>query len=616
MSEPARSHDSGPAPPAITDAASRLAAGPESALLACVRDLARAARETSYVAMERRQLEDYLQAVLARVVQALVAEPFSTDAAYRAGAELVAAHFTGPEMSGRLIKILAGRLLPDLDLDTPEYRIRLAAALGAISTSFARALRDQTLNDQEDIRRAAYLAQEQAEQALRDSEQRRWAEARRDPLTGLPNRLGFTEQLGEVLAAAVPGNRVGLCVLDLDRFYALNNTLGPDTADRLLAAVADRLGDHAGGHLLARLGGDEFALLVSGTSGTDDLVKAAGALLDALAQEPLQVGPTPLIVTASAGLVERAVAGIGVDELLRTADIALTWAKADGRNRWTLFDPDRNERDTARWNLASELPAAVRAGHLILHYQPMISLRDGRLQAVEALVRWQHPRHGLVAPGRFIPAAEETGLVVPLGRQVLADACAEAATWSDLTQDPPLLSVNIAAAQTRDPGLVDDVLAVLHATGLPPARLQLEVLETAVIHPADSSLTTLHALAETGIRIAIDDFGTGNANHTYLRRLPLHELKIAAEFITRVGGPDADRLDQHLTASLIDLGHTLGLTVTAEGVETADQADWLRNAGCDTAQGWYYSRAVPADQLKLLISDTPIRCRPESSRKS
>jgi EAL domain-containing protein (putative c-di-GMP-specific phosphodiesterase class I) len=276
----------------------------------------------------------------------------------------------------------------------------------------------------------------------------------------------------------------------------------------------------------------------------------------------------------------------------------LSWAKTDGRNRWCLFDPDRNTSDTARWILAAELPVALRDRQLVVHYQPMISLTDGRLHAIEALVRWQHPRHGLLPPGRFIPAAEETGLVVPLGRLVLADACAEAGTWADLTDDPPLVSVNLAAAQLRDPGFLGDVLDILDATtGLPPERLQFEILETAVIHPDDAALTTLHALTDAGIRLAIDDFGTGHANHTWLRRLPLHELKLAAEFVTRVGGPHAERLDQHLATSLIDLGHTLGLTVTAEGVETPSQAAWLRAAGCDTAQGWHYCRALSPQEL-------------------
>ena len=188
-------------------------------------------------------------------------------------------------------------------------------------------------------------------------------------------------------------------------------------------------------------------------------------------------------MTASAGLTERRVAGLDVDELLRSADIALTWAKSDGRNRWRRFDPVRNAADTARWSLAAELPAAVRDGALEVHYQPMVGLADGRLHAVEALVRWKHPRHGLLLPGRFIAAAEETGLVVPLGRQVLAAACAEAASWTALTPDPPLISVNVAAGQLRDPGLVADVVDILDATGLPPERLQLELLETAVIQP-------------------------------------------------------------------------------------------------------------------------------------
>jgi diguanylate cyclase (GGDEF)-like protein len=582
-----------------------LTAGREAALLGCVQELARAARETSYVAMDRRQLEHYLQDVLARLVRALVAEPFTTDPGYQVGAELIGAHFTGPEMSGRVVKILGSRLLPDLDLDTPAHRTRLAALLGAVSTSFARALRDRTLDDQEDIRRAAFLAQHSAERALRDSEERRWAEARRDPLTGLPNRLGLTEHLSGVLTAAAPGDRLGLALINLDRFQAVNDTLGPDAADRLLIAVADRLRSHlpAGtrpGTVLARIGGDEFALLLPGTDSHDDLVKAVDVLLGRLAEHPIAAGATPLSLTASAGLIERPATRIDTDELLRAADIALSWAKADGRS-WSLFDADRSATDTARWALAAEFPGALEGGQLVVHYQPIVRLADGRPHAVEALVRWAHPRRGLLLPGQFIPSAEETGLVVPLGRHVLATACAEAATWTELTPKPPLLSVNLAARQARDPRLVADVLAILDQTDLPPDRLQLEVTETTVLSPDDDALTTLRALAEHRIRIAVDDFGTGHANHTWLRRLPLHELKLAADFVTRVGGPDADLLDQHVTASLINLGHTLGLTVTAEGVETAHQAGWLRAAGCDTAQGWHYARAVPSGQLRRLL---------------
>ena len=556
----------------------------------CVRELATVARETSYVALDRAGLDDYLRGLVSDLVTAMDREPFSTSTAYQLGADLVAAHFTGPEISGRLVKVLGSRLLPDLGLDREPYRSRLVALLGATTTGYARALRDQALDDQEGIVRASLTARNEAERALWASENKRWHEARTDPLTGLPNRLGFVENLHGIIAAAGPRDRVGLCVLDLDRFHALNDTLGPDAADRLLAAVADRLRGHAGGRLLARLGGDEFALV---TAGAEDLEPSTTALLDALAGAPLQVGPTPLTVTASAGLIERPAAVIEVDELLRSADIALSWAKSDGRNRWSWFDHDRNAADTARWSLAAELPGAVRDGALEVHYQPMVTLSDGRVRAVEALVRWRHPRYGLLLPGRFIAAAEETGLIVELGRQVLAAACAEAAAWTALTTEPPTISVNLAAGQMRHPTLVADVLAALAANDLAPGRLQLEVLETAVLQPEDAALATLRALAQAGIRIAVDDFGTGQANHSYLRRLPLHELKLAAEFVTGLGGPDGDPLDQHLAASLIDLGHTLGLTVTAEGVETPQQADWLRGAGCDTAQGWHYSAAVP-----------------------
>ncbi|HST65707.1 MAG TPA: GGDEF domain-containing protein, partial [Mycobacteriales bacterium] len=339
----------------------------------CVRELAVVARETSYVALDRDGLHAHLHGVVAELVAAMRTEPFSTAAAYQVGSDLVAAHFTGPEIAGRLVKVLGTRLLPDLGLDSEPYRSRLAALLGAATTGYARALRDRALDDQETIVRASLTARTAAERALWESENQRWHDARHDPLTGLPNRLGFTEQLATVVAAAAPGDRIGLCLLDLDRFHALNDTLGPDAADRLLAAVADRLSAHAGGRLLSRLGGDEFVMV---TTGRDDLLAAATALLDALAGAPLQVGPTPLTVTASAGLVERSAAEIGLDDLLRSADIALTWAKTDGRDRLRMFDLDRNAIDTARWSLAAELPGAVRDGHLEVHYQPMFRLAD------------------------------------------------------------------------------------------------------------------------------------------------------------------------------------------------------------------------------------------------
>ena len=576
----------------------------DGAAAECVRQLARAARETSYVAMDNPALTAFLRGAVGTLEEALTTEPFSTARAYALGADLVAHHFTGPEMAGRLVKVLGGQLLPDLDLDREPYRERLAALLGAAVTGFTRALRSRTLDDQEDILRAALGARTAAEVALRDSEERRRQEARRDPLTGLPNRVGFTEQLEAALAEAEPGDRVGLCVLDLDRFHALNDTLGPLAADSLLAAVGERLAAGAGGPHVGRLGGDEFALLVAGTAGPGDLAQIADALLGALARAPVVVGPTPLSVSASAGLVERPAAGAEPDELLRSADIALTWAKADGRGRWRLFEEDRNAADTARWMLAAELPEALRDGQLVVHYQPMISVADGRLHAVEALVRWQHPAYGLLRPGRFIPSAEETGLIVPLGQQVLVEACAEAARWAALTSDPPLVSVNVAERQIRTPGLVEDVLAICERTGLPPGRLQLEVTENAVLEPDDDALAVLEALAGVGIRIAVDDFGTGRANHSFLRRLPLHELKLAAEFVAKVGGPDGDPIDRHLAASLIQLGHTLGLTVTAEGVETAEQAAWLREARCDTVQGWHYAEAMPAERLRAQVAQT------------
>ena len=273
------------------------------------------------------------------------------------------------------------------------------------------------------------IARAEAERALRDSEERRWHEARHDPLTGLPNRLGLTE--GWPARSTGPRRRTGSGLparpgpVPRAQRHARAGRGRPAAGHGRGAAVRARRRPAAGPARRRRV----RVLVPDG----GDLVAAATTLLDALAGAPLQVGPTPLTVTASAGLTERRVAGLDVDELLRSADIALTWAKSDGRNRWRRFDPDRNAADTARWSLAAELPAAVRDGGLEVHYQPMVGLADGRLRAVEALVRWHHPRQGLLLPGRFIAAAEETGLIVPLGRQVLAAACAEAAAWDRLT---------------------------------------------------------------------------------------------------------------------------------------------------------------------------------------
>ncbi len=427
-------------------------------------------------------------------------------------------------------------------------------------------------------------------------------QANHDPLTGLPNRTLFYNTLTGALARG--GDRIGLCYLDLDGFKVFNDSLGHDVGDQLLVKVAERLGHCIAdsGHLVARMGGDEFVILVERPDSREQVIELADAAVAALTA-PFQIGGHHLAVSASIGIVERAVAGITAAELMKAADITLYWAKSDGGNRWALYDADRNARDVARYTLSATMPAALDRREFYLDYQPLVSLADGSVTGLEALVRWRHPRHGLIPPSRFIGLAEETGLIVALGRWVLEEACQQAGYWRDDCAEPPFISVNLAVRQLRDRGLVDDVKRILADTGLPASALQLELTESAVMGSPGDPLDALCALSEMGIRIAIDDFGTGYSNLSYLRELPLHALKIAGSFVAGLRSPAApDPVGERIVATLVDLAHTLGLTVTAEGVETKAQADRLRAIGCDAAQGWYFARAMPPDKISPLLS--------------
>ncbi|MGV9250855.1 putative bifunctional diguanylate cyclase/phosphodiesterase [Streptomyces sp. NPDC003697] len=442
-----------------------------------------------------------------------------------------------------------------------------------------------------------------------------------DPVTRLPNRTLFFERLSAALEAEAyelsGTGRIGLCYLDLDGFKAVNDTLGHRVGDRLLAAVAERLSRCAGeaGHgrasapLVARLGGDEFALLVEDSTGTEQLADLAESVLSAL-QEPFDVSGRPLSVSASIGVVERHAAGTTATALMQAADTTLYWAKADGKARWTLFDPERNAHRMTRQALASSLRPAVERGEFALEYQPLVGMGDGRLRGVEALVRWNHPQFGVLTPNRFIPLAEEDGSIVPLGRWILATACRQARRWQlDHPDEPPIfVSVNVAVRQVWDSDLVTDVAQVLAETGLPPGLLQLELTESAVMGSAGRPLQTLRALSDMGVRIAIDDFGTGYSNLAYLSRLPVSVLKLDGSFVRgfRYEEPDGTAVrpspaDEVIVEAMVQLAHRLGLTVTAECVETSDQAGRLRRIGCDTGQGWLYSRPVAADRISELL---------------
>lgn len=430
-------------------------------------------------------------------------------------------------------------------------------------------------------------------------------QATHDPLTGLPNRVLFLQRLDQLFNTTDPRARVGMCFLDLDGFKTVNDTLGHDVGDRLLAAVATRLDTCVSrfGHLVARLGGDEFAVLMEQPEGLAEVTAVADGILDAL-RSPVAVDGQQLRISASVGVVERAVTQTSPAELARDADVTMYRAKTEGRGRWAAFDADYNTRAVARQALAAALPQALARHEFALDYQPLVRLGDGTLVGVEALVRWHHPRLGLLLPSKFIDLAEDTGMIVELGRWVLQEACQQAQRWHDRYHDSaPFVSVNLSVRQVREPTIVADTAGILADTGLDVTRLQLELTESAVMETTGGPVQTLHDLAGLGARIAIDDFGTGYSNLAYLRHLPIRALKLAGPFIEGLSGQDGepDQVDKRIVAALIDLAHTLDLTVTAEGVQHEAQADILRALGCDTGQGWYFARAGSAEKIDQLL---------------
>jgi diguanylate cyclase (GGDEF)-like protein/PAS domain S-box-containing protein len=432
-------------------------------------------------------------------------------------------------------------------------------------------------------------------------------QATHDPLTGLPNRTMVGDRLDRIFTDGGPAVRVGLCYLDLDGFKRVNDTLGHQVGDELLVAVAERLRECVSGvrQLAGRMSGDEFVLLVEESTGPGELTVLAEKTLAALA-EPYQLGQHRMRVSASIGVVESAVDATSAAELMKAADLTLYVAKSEGRGRFVMYDAARNARQAARYALAAALPDALDRREFTLVYQPLVTMADQRLTGVEALLRWQHPVLGELAPDAFIALAEETGIIVPLGRWVLEEACTQAAAWE--RQFPQLrvsVSVNITVSQAQEPSLPAEVDAILTRTGLDPALLVLELTESAIMD-TNGPLQALSSLADRGIRIAIDDFGTGYSNFAYLRSLPVHTLKLAGPFVDGLRDPEGgDSVDERIVETIIRLAHVIGISVTAEAVETPLQADRLRGLGCDTGQGWLYSRPLlPADVTRLLSDVT------------
>ncbi|WP_345277346.1 putative bifunctional diguanylate cyclase/phosphodiesterase [Streptomyces gulbargensis] len=428
-------------------------------------------------------------------------------------------------------------------------------------------------------------------------------EATHDALTGLPNRTLFFERLEKALA---PGEntRFGLCYLDLDGFKVINDSLGHSAGDRLLVEVADRLQSCVTGphEMVARLGGDEFVALTTGADGRRDVTELADRMLGALAA-PLRIEGRELTVRGSVGVVEGPAGERTPAEVLRSADITMYRAKSAGGNRFELADPEADARAITRHGLTTALPAALERGEFFIEYQPLVHLGDGSVHGAEALVRWCHPQHGVLGPDRFIPLAEDTGLIVPLGRWVLQEAVRQARFWRSRHADggPLRINVNLSPTQLHHPRLVADTVDVLERSGLEPGALCLEVTESALIGADEDLLKPLRQLAEMGVDIALDDFGTGYSNLANLRRLPVSVLKLDRSFTRGMQQHPVDPVDLKIVEGIVSLAHSLELAVTVEGVETGAQARRLRDLGCDTAQGWYYARPGAPDRIHTLL---------------
>ena len=431
-----------------------------------------------------------------------------------------------------------------------------------------------------------------------------------DNLTGLPNRLQFKEHLGRAIRRAErEHSQLAVMFLDLDRFKQINDSLGHQVGDQLLKAVAVRInsclrgGDEVGrnsddGVSMARLGGDEFTVLLTGLAHAEDAAKVAQRVVAELART-YSIEGHELFVTASLGIATYPADGRDVDTLLKNADAAMYNAKDLGRNNYKFYSRELNERAVERLALERDLHRALERGELFLHYQPQVDVASGSVAGGEALLRWSHPQRGLVPPAAFIPLAEQTGLILPIGEWVLGQACRQATAWSAAGAGALKMWVNVSGIQFRDRRLVGAVKTALARSGLDPKRLVIEVTESIMMEDREATLAILRELKALGIGVAVDDFGTGYSSLAYLKRFPLDTLKIDGSFVRDLDA--AAERDGAIVSAIIAMGESLGLGVLAEGVETRQQAARLHEMGCNVMQGFLFSRPVPAEEVPALV---------------
>jgi diguanylate cyclase len=424
--------------------------------------------------------------------------------------------------------------------------------------------------------------------------------ATHDALTDLPNRVLLADRLEQAIAHADrAGNRFALLLVDLDHFKAVNDSLGHAAGDELLAEVARRLrGAVRKSDTLARFGGDEFVLIVNDVNAAPEIEGVIRAVCDCLTR-PIELADLEVHVSLSVGVSLYPSDGADRETLLKHADVAMYQAKRAGRNGYQFYAPTQNAFTRERLMLENDLRRAVRASEFELLYQPQASTGDGIVDSVEALIRWNHPRRGMLTAASFIPLAEESGLVIPIGEWVLREACRQASEWRRHGR-PLRVAVNLSVQQLRQSALPETVHAALSDSGLEPAYLEIELTETAVMQEAETSVRTLRRLSDLGVSIAVDDFGTGYSSLSYLRRLPLRRLKIDRSFVRDIL---TCRDTAEIVRAILSLAASLDLRVIAEGVETPEQFAALQRMGCEYFQGFYCSPPMRAGQLPARITD-------------
>ena len=415
-----------------------------------------------------------------------------------------------------------------------------------------------------------------------------------DGLTDLPNRILFRERLEQSLKAIRPGEQLAVLYIDIDEFKGVNDALGHPVGDELLRGVAERLrGCLKETDVAARLGGDEFAVIQTGIKDRSETNQIVDAIHSAIRQ-PFDCMGHQISTDASIGIALAPGDGVDLDQLLKNADLALYGAKGDGRRTYRFFEAGMDERAMARRSLELDLRQAISDGSLEIYYQPVINIEDGKISSCEALLRWRHPERGMISPAEFIPIAEDSGLINQLGLWVLNTACAEAVTWPDHVR----VAVNVSPVQFRSSSLALHVAAALAACDLPASRLELEITEAVLIRDDEAALDMLHQLRRLGVRIALDDFGTGYSSLSYLQRFPFDKIKIDRSFIRDIAGPGAS---SSIVQAVVNIAAASDMMTTAEGVETEQQKNLLHILGCTEMQGYLFSPAIPAVEVRRLL---------------